>query len=391
MVTLAAAFVHAVACNGILGNDDKTLDERPTFPEASTLTDSGRSDGPQESSTCGADLTGDRKNCGACGHDCMAGACTAGKCQPFVLATGQTTPSSLVVDKDVAYWTTGDGTVQSCPLSGCNNTSKKITQIDAGNPAPAGLAVRDGTVYVVGYYSQAVHTCPVAGCASPTTLVGGIPSPHDIVVDATNAYFLSASAPYLARCPLPSCAGGAVKVVNGTLPAWYGIVADDTTLYWYGGGPTAQFDSAIVYRAPKSQVDGGPEVLLSGRPLSADGPSKSNLAVKSGTLFVTEDGPKVDGGHGTAGVVYKMALAPGLARFPIASGQSQPRGIAVDDTHVYWVTQGDGAVQRCELAGCNLAPTILATGQNLPAGPVLTDRAVYWTEYLGGTVKGVAK
>lgn len=390
MVTLAAAFVHAVACNGILGNDDKTLDERATFPEAST-TDSGRSDGPQESSTCGADLTGDRKNCGACGHDCMAGACTAGKCQPFVLATGQTTPSSLVVEQDVAYWTTGDGTVQSCPLSGCNNTSKKITQIDAGNPAPAGLAVRDGTVYVVGYYSQAVHTCPVAGCASPTTLVGGIPSPHDVVVDATNAYFLSASAPYLSRCPLPSCAGGAVKVVNGTLPAWYGIVADDTTLYWYGGGPTAQFDAAIVYRAPKSQVDGGPEVLLNGRPLSADGPSKSNLAVKNGTLFVTEDGPKVDGGHGTAGVVYKMALAPGLARFPIASGQSQPRGIAVDDTHVYWVTQGDGAVQRCELAGCNLAPTIIATGQNLPAGPVLTDRAVYWTEYLGGTVKGVAK
>ena len=77
MVTLAAAFVHAVACNGILGDDDKTLDE-------------------------------------PCGHDCMAGACAAGKCQPFVLATGQTTPSSLVVEQDVAYWTTGDGTVQSC-------------------------------------------------------------------------------------------------------------------------------------------------------------------------------------------------------------------------------------------------------------------------------------
>jgi len=59
-----------------------------------------------------------------------------------------------------------------------------------------------------------------------------------------------------------------VKVVNGTLPAWYGIVADDTTLYWYGGGPTAQFDAAIVYRAPKTQVDAAPEVLLSGRPLS---------------------------------------------------------------------------------------------------------------------------
>jgi len=162
MVTLAAAFAHAVACNGILGNDDKTLDERDTFPEASTG-DAGRSDGPADSATCDADLTGDRKNCGACGHDCMAGACAAGKCQPFVLATGQTTPSSLVIEQDVAYWTTGDGTVQSCPLGGCNNSSKKITQIDAGNPAPSGLAVRNGTVYVVGYYSQAVHTCPVAG------------------------------------------------------------------------------------------------------------------------------------------------------------------------------------------------------------------------------------
>src|SRR5262249_46285224 len=35
------------------------------------------------------DEQSDRKNCGACGHDCLGAVCASGKCQPVTLVTGQ--------------------------------------------------------------------------------------------------------------------------------------------------------------------------------------------------------------------------------------------------------------------------------------------------------------
>jgi hypothetical protein len=384
-VVLALALAAAlVDCNAILGNDPKILDERG---DASVVPPDGGGgvDAGSDAAPCAADLTLDPHNCGACGHDCLGGACTASACQPFVLATNQKTPSNLVVDQGTAYWTDGDGAVWSCGVRGCNQTPKSVMRVDAGNPFLSGLDVQGSMVYALGYYTAAIHACPTSGCAAPTTIAQNLDYPYDVRVDATNAYFLSANSGYLGKCPLPSCLAGATRMTPGGPPAWFGLVMDDQYLYWYAG-PNNDFSKAMLYRAPKTQVDAGPELLLANRPYP------TSLAVRNGTLYVVETGgASADGGPPKNGRVYKVALAAGLAQFTLASNQISPKGIAVDDTDAYWTSQSSGAILRCAIAGCNEAPSVVVTGQNQPASPVVTTDALYWTEYLGGTVKGLAK
>jgi hypothetical protein len=256
-------------------------------------------------------------------------------------------------------------------------------KVITGNPVLSGLDVRDGTVYVAGYYSQQIHTCPVTGCATTTTLVSGLQYPVDVKSDGTNVFYINADRASVERCALPKCAGGPVRIAGGA-PAWSALEIADQTAYWLEDGPGNDYSRAILYRARKTQTDGGAEVLLN------DLPFPGAFVVKDQTLFMTQAGPRTDGGAPN-GVVRAIALGAGLQPFTIATRQFSPGGIAVDATHAYWFSLGDGSLRRCEIAGCNDAPTVLAEGQNRPFGPAVTDDALYWTEYLSGTVKGLAK
>ena len=382
-IVVGASFVllAGAACNAILGNEARTLDERDgsVFPA-----EGGELDGATgEASACQADLTSDPRHCGACNHDCLAGACSAGTCQPFVLASGLPQPSTLKVLEDVVYWVNGDGTVRSCPTKGCNLQPKIVMKVVTGNPVLSGLDVRDGTVFVAGYYAQQIYTCPVGGCATTTTLVSGLQYPVDVRSDGTSVYWINADRASVDRCLLPTCAGGPKRIAGG-VPAWSQLeVAGDTT-YWLEDGPGNDYSRAILYRAPKTQTDGGAEVLLDELPFPGA------FIVRDQTLYLTQGGPRNDGGA-AAGLVRAVALGEGLQPFTIATKQFSPGGIAVDATHAYWFALGDGSLRRCELAGCNDSPTSIAEGLNRPFGPALTRDAIYWTEYLSGTVKGVAK
>jgi len=391
LLTAMASVAALAACNVLLGNEERELDGNVlgATPDGSSSADV-RIVPSDAGASCDADLVRDPRNCGACGHDCLQGDCASGQCQPFLLATGQTGPANLATEDGGLYWTNNDGTVHGCTAATCGATSKVLTSVDAGNPLLSGLAVQNAQLYFVAYYTDSIYSCPVAGCGSPQKIAGNIPQPSSIATDGQNAFVVSASQAYLARCALPSCAGGAVRVAGDGKPAWYGTVVDETNAYWYGGGPTGQFDKAIIYRASKTLVDGGPEVLLANRTIRP-GASSGNIAVRKGTMFVAEDGPKVDGGATSTGTVFKMSLGAGLAQFPLATAQPPMAGIAVDDTHVYWVDSSVGAIKRCEIAGCSMTPTTLVTAQNGPSRPVITETAVYWTEFLGGTIRGLAK
>jgi sugar lactone lactonase YvrE len=73
----------------------------------------------------------------------------------------------------------------------------------------------------------------------------------------------------------------------------------------------------------------------------------------------------------------------------LASGLSQPNGIAVDASFVYFTCDGDRTVRKVPIGGG--APVVLATAQGAPSGIALDDTAVYWTSQSGGTVMRLAK
>lgn len=67
--------------------------------------------------TC-VDLAGDGANCGACGHDCGGGACSAGQCQALVVASGLGEPRVVALGDGELFVATASGQIYRGPASG---------------------------------------------------------------------------------------------------------------------------------------------------------------------------------------------------------------------------------------------------------------------------------
>ena len=85
----------------------------------------------------------------------------------------------------------------------------------------------------------------------------------------------------------------------------------------------------------------------------------------------------------------------GGTRTTLASGQSDPEGIAVDARGVYWTNAGSGTVMKVpKITGDAFGggtPTALASGQSDPYGIAVDATFVYWTDYTSGTVMKLPK
>ncbi|MEZ4225221.1 MAG: hypothetical protein R3B13_29995 [Polyangiaceae bacterium] len=95
---------------------------------------------------CETDGSQDSKNCGTCGHDCLAGSCQAGVCQPFILATGQSDVTGLIADGNTVYWSyggSGAGGVRQAPANGSGTPSSLTTTLTK----PGRLALDSTNVY----------------------------------------------------------------------------------------------------------------------------------------------------------------------------------------------------------------------------------------------------
>lgn len=389
-----------MACTGILGVRDIFLDGKTgeIVSEAGPGSDGATIDAsaPDAQLPCNADKTSDTANCGACGHDCLGGACNAGKCQPVqVVFSASSQPYGLAVDGQNLYYSNvvGDGLTGGTVLSVAKN-------------AVAGTGV------------------VIAKTTDPLI--------YDVVSDGTQVYIASGSVSYSngrgsVETFLPD--GGARRTISrGTVPR--GLAVDSMNAYW-----AAPNDTPITIQgAAKTAVDAGATTVMP----NEDG--AESLVISGDRLFWTNDSsggavrrctltgttpscsapttvhPNLDGPqaiatsstlviYGASGLLYAQPKsASGGTPAPFAKNQPQTVGIVADDNDVYWINTGtnnqsfkNGDVRHCPIvAGQPQCPgagdgEVLATSERNPRVIVMDKKAIYWTVQYEGAVWRLAR
>lgn len=376
----------SLACNAILGNEPVSLEPPPSADRDSAVDATLGAD-----AACSEDLTSDRKNCGVCGHDCLEGACAGGVCQPFVVSTSPSPPTILAVDEaGQVFFSTTDGAIRRCTVPRCDApTLVTRLPLEAGSIYPSGMVARGGVVYVAEQASGSIYTCPTTGCAAPSVLVSGIPTMFGLAIDDVSIYFASVYGSFVARCALPSCAGGPIKMTQRAGYGFLGVIQDDANVYFHRGpfsdaGSYGPFTVSSVERLPKNAADAAPATLATGTFATS---FYSNLAVRGDTLFIGES--RADAGTGS-GVLSRVSLTAPGAPVPIVSNVAPFSGLVVGERDAYWLSYADGHIRRCSLDGC-AAPAIVTTAAETRYGLVQTATAVYWSDNTSSRIAGVAK
>jgi hypothetical protein len=317
----------------------------------------------------------------------IAAEADAGAGIPTLIAARQAGVHTLVLDDTRIYWSTMAGhpeverdVVRSCAKSDCAGTV--VTYATFQDVADR-LAVNRTHLFWTGrstYRGGSIVACPIAGCeGSPRVVVEGVSS-SSFAVDDTHLYSLSPDAT-LVKCPVDGCVGAATVV--GLLPyrpveVPTPLVLDETHIYWIGIKDPPNLSGSIMV-APK---DGSraPRALVENvnRPES--------LAIDARNVYFTE--------RDAAGAIKSCPLT-GCEGEPtvLASGQPYLEGLAVDGQQAYWLTAFrdwrsplstydhgtiPGEVVQCGMLGCVTNVAVLVGNQVRPAAIAVDATHVYW-------------
>jgi hypothetical protein len=301
-------------------------------------------------------------NCGRCAHSCLGGACSAGACQPVVVADRQNFPLGVAPMGSSVYWSTFHGGVLSAPVSG------GAVRILVDPSPPVGCAgsivAAGGDIFWITGNGQPTGS-PVAG--GPPVLYGddgcGNEWSTSMAVDSSFLYWISSNTIF--RTPL---AGGSVTtVVNATGLSPASMAVGSSLIFWtetWWPMDAAAPGPIGVRSAPVNGVDAGGSAIVNG--LSAAG---VGIAVDSTSVYWND----------RSGAVWKATLSGG-GPVQLATGPISPSPIVIDDTNVYWLaatTTADGSLLSVPLAGGTIA--IRAQGVSFGGQLAVDEVSIYFT------------
>jgi hypothetical protein len=198
--------------------------------------------------------------------------------------------------------------------------------IATGQSDPEDIAVDSSYVYWVTSTGGTVMKAPKAGGATPTELASGQATPKGVLVSSPYVYWSNYSN-----------VGAVMRVLAA------------------GGTPQPQ-----------------PETV------AANQYYPYRMAIHLDTLYFTNDS--------TAGNVSAVNRNGGTA-VVFAQSQSSPKGIAVDDTDVYWSSWQE--VKKSPQA--SLLLTKLSTQESFPFALAMDDTDVYWTDGYAYSIRKSSK
>jgi NAD-dependent dihydropyrimidine dehydrogenase PreA subunit len=321
----------------------------------------------------------DSHNCGACFHDCLGGACSAGKCQPFPLlaADAGINPYSLAQDDASLYWV--DDLSPNTVVGRTDKVKGGVTVTYAQTDGPATVDVDTSAVYWGD--GLGIWRCPKAGCTSGPAMVATVSEGVAALTVEQNGPYLyfrdgSPASPRLYSVHKLGTSETGVLVFSGD--AGIENVAND------GQNVYLTADDGLLHVV---SLDGGAPVAI-GTPNSA---GSHAIAYDQNVVYWTIDGL-------SAGAVIATSI-PSLQSTPLAGSQSDPNSVASDGTNVYWVTipgsdQINAGIEGCLVGSC--APSVVSRPYTAPLSVVVDSAAVYWSEATtgggpGGTIWKLAK
>lgn len=387
----------ASACGGSYQPDD-TAPSGDASSDGTLAVDATPTEAAAEANPCGAALDSDPRNCGRCGHDCLGGACDAGRCAAVGLATpGGPLRHIVLAGANVFVSTLSTLTTQTRGLwrlpkaGGAAERYVPFAQAEA-------MAVLGDTLYFTvsepapntAGDTGGIYSCPVAGPAPcQPTLVAAVNLPSAITVDQGRVFYdgrdtgsVMVYAPPGPPTPFRSFPQNAV-----------GLAAN---LFVDG---TAAFFTATFLAPPPPGRALVFELTAAGGQLSTYGwespkAYEGRLTGNAAALFFTA----YDFGAATDGVVRRIPRSGGFPCDLGGKATARPFGLHVDASRVYWSNQGTGAerpfsngsIVSCEVTGCCTAATPLWAGVQQPTDITGDADAIYFVTY-DGSVWKIAK
>jgi hypothetical protein len=332
---------------------EDTLGPPPGDAPSDTVQDTSTTtmDGP-----CTGSLT-DSHNCGACGHDCLNGACMGGICQPFVLS-GSVDARDLVATGGSLFWTDEASSVWTCTIANCGPTLRAIAN---GQATPERIATNGTTIYWTNYGSGtsangSVVSIGVSG-GTLTTLAMGMTAPQGIAVDGAYVFWADTGTERVLRYQ----SGTTTPFMDMTTPSAYptGVGAGNGSVYWTDQG------SGYVKKSPEANWAPSQVAVSQSTPWA--------LSVDSTNVYWVD--------YVSAGSVWQSPIAGGL-NHQLASAEVYPIRVASDAAGVFWIDEGtsissmDGKLVGCDPSSCSAHD--YANGLAAPASLAIDNKGVYF-------------